>query len=423
DIPGPVDVESDVISSSQIQQSLSPQKVDLDLKINPVSGTEQFAVSDSDKLVAPIAPVAITPLAVEGPSSSAEPPTDAVKASAPQGANSPPQRPWASLLKDPLQLEEIGTPSQHDSGVPFVFIPDENIQAAKEEFKDFLFARFHGDTPSMGRIIGVVNAIWARNGPRIIVHNIGAETFLLRVTVLRTRELILSRNLWTIAGFPMFVAPWSPDFNPEEPPLSSAVVPVEFRDVPYLLFNKESLGRIATAIGTPVALAPETERKQTFEVAKVYVRVNLLKELPTRVVSGFSSGREVLITVSYPWLPVKCQSCGLFGHESMKCTSQLQHHPSGRRKCTRSPSLEPKRKKRSRPGQSRARRAKSNRLSGIYSPLEEGEIDQSHEHPIQVRIKGSSSSHRVSNMENSETSASVGGLRRRHASAMIYVPK
>ncbi|KAF3508474.1 hypothetical protein F2Q69_00005070 [Brassica cretica] len=69
-------------------------------------------------------------------------------------------------------------------------------------------------------------------------------------------------------------------------------------DNTYLLFNKQSLSRLATAIGKPVSLALETERKENFEVAKMWVRVNLLSDLPKRIVSGFSNGREVDIRVS-----------------------------------------------------------------------------------------------------------------------------
>lgn len=221
--------------------------------------------------------------------------------------------------------------------MPFVFIPDENIQAAKAEFKDFIFAQFHGPPPAMGRVIGVVNAIWARTGPHIFVHRIGEGTFLLKVTADRVRGNILSRNMWNIVGHPMFVAPWSPDFNPDTPPLSSAVVTVELRGVPYLLFNKESLGRIATAVGKPVALAPETARKENFEVAKILVRVNLLKELPTRVVSGFSNGREIEIEVSYPWLPPKCSVCDQFGHATSSC-NRNNISSSGRKVAARSTS-------------------------------------------------------------------------------------
>lgn len=159
-------------------------------------------------------------------------------------AKSPVQN-YASLLKSSAQMQELGNPTEHVSGVPFVLIPDENIESTKLEFKDFIYARFHGDIPQMGRIIGVINVVWAKSGPKIYVHRIGHGYFLLRVT----NPKILSRTCWNIAGAPMFVAPWSPDFSPEEAPLTSAVVPVEMRNVPYFLFNKESLNRLATAIG------------------------------------------------------------------------------------------------------------------------------------------------------------------------------
>lgn len=196
---------------------------------------------------------------------------------------------YAALLKSSAQLQELGTPVEHVSGAPFVLIPDENIEAAKREFKDFIYARFHGDYPSIGKIIGVVNANWARQGPKIFVHNIGQGIYLLRVTNPRTREVLLSRTCWNIGGLPMFVAPWSPDYSPEEPPLTSAIVPVEMRNV--LLFNQESLSRIATAVGKPDSLAPETERKLNFEVAKLYVRVDFTAPLPNKIVSGFSNGK------------------------------------------------------------------------------------------------------------------------------------
>lgn len=182
---------------------------------------------------------------------------------------------------------------EHISGVPFVLIPDENIVSAKEELRDFIYARFHGDWPSMGHIIGVINAIWAKTGPRIFVHNVGNGEFLLKVTNAKTKEQLLARTCWNIAGYPMFVAPWSPEFTPEEAPITSTVVPVELRGVPYLIFNRESLSRLATAVGKPDSLAPETERKENFQVAKLYVRVDLTQELPSKIISGFSNGKKL----------------------------------------------------------------------------------------------------------------------------------
>ncbi|KAJ4911054.1 hypothetical protein Rs2_05675 [Raphanus sativus] len=276
-------------------------------------------------------------------------------------------RNYANVTKNSAQLQELGTPSEHVSGVPFVLIPDENFEAAKLEFKDFIYARFHGDYPSMGKVIGVVNAIWAKAGPRIFVHNIGKGMYLLRVTNPRAREHLLSRTCWNIGGLPMFVAPWAPDFSPDEPLLTSAIVPVEMRNVPYLLFNNESLSRIATAIGIPDSVAPETERKENFEVAKLFVRVDLTTQLPHKIVSGFSNGKEVVIDVTYPWLPVKCDACKKYGHKMDSCSAVAAVPPHGENNVTNSRPETSRKRSKSRPGRSRFNPSKN--AAPRYSPV------------------------------------------------------
>lgn len=122
---------------------------------------------------------------------------------------------------------------------------------------------------------------------------------------------------------------------------------MELRNVPYLLFNKESLSRLATAVGKPISLYPETERKENFKVAKLYVRVDLTKPLPRKIISGFSNGKETTIEVSYPWLPLKCELCLKYGHLQKKCRTHIPKvnpprkrsaSPSTRRKAPNNPS-------------------------------------------------------------------------------------
>ncbi|KAF8087498.1 hypothetical protein N665_0583s0007 [Sinapis alba] len=213
---------------------------------------------------------------------------------------------YAALLKSSAQLQEMGSPSEH--------ISDESIEAAKLEFKDLIYTSFHGDYPSMGKIIGVVNVVWARTGPRIFIHNIW------QVTNPKTREVLLSRTCWNIVGLPMFVAPWCPEYSPKEPPLTSVIVAVEMQNFPYMLFNKEILSRLATAMGKPASLFPETKRKKRFDVPKLYVRVDLTAPLPHKIISCFFNGKEVQIDISYPWLPVNCDLFKKFGHKKEKCS-------------------------------------------------------------------------------------------------------
>ncbi|KAF3561822.1 hypothetical protein DY000_02017987 [Brassica cretica] len=241
-----------------------------------------------------------------------------------------PSKNYAALLKSSAQLQELGIPVEHVSGAPFVLIPDENIEAAKLKFKDFIYARFHGDYPLMGENHWCRKCGLGMNWPKDLCPQhwtmyVSSSSYNPRI-----REVLLSRTCWNIGGLPMFVAPWSPDYSPDEPPLTTAIVPVEMRNVPYLIFNRESLSRIATAVGKPDSLAPETERKENFEVAKL----------------------EVEIDVSYTWLPVKYDVCKKFGHSSVKCAvgvSEVGPEKTGARK---SPPETSRRRSKSRPSRS-----------------------------------------------------------------------
>ncbi|KFK29653.1 hypothetical protein AALP_AA7G161300 [Arabis alpina] len=247
---------------------LAPQaKSSTDLKVSPLLGIEP--VPD---LVSPSLPSTQLNACSGSPLAAVECQSSGPVSPEPQQSpkdEAPSPRKWTSVLSNSSLLEEVGTPTEHVIGVPFVLIPDENIEEAKEEFKDFIFAQFHDTPPDLGRIIGVVNALWVRTGPRIFVHKVGTSSYLLRVLNPRTRAILLSRSVWNIASHPMFVSPWSAEFNPDAPPITSAPVTVELRGVPYLLFTRKSLSRIATAVGKPVALAPETERKESFDVARL----------------------------------------------------------------------------------------------------------------------------------------------------------
>ncbi|KAF2549520.1 hypothetical protein F2Q70_00021631 [Brassica cretica] len=105
----------------------------------------------------------------------------------------------ASIIQRYAQLAELNTPSQNISLAPFVLILDENIAEAKEEFKEFLFARFSGDVPPKGRIIGATNM----------------------------------DDSW-VAGSHMFIAPWSLKFSYQDPQLTTTIVLVKLRG--YLMY-------------------------------------------------------------------------------------------------------------------------------------------------------------------------------------------
>lgn len=68
----------------------------------------------------------------------------------------------------------------------------------------------------------------------------------------------------------------------------------------------------------PVRLHPETASCLNFKLAKVFVNVDLSKELPDRI-NFTKNGKSSLVEFIYPWLPLRCRTCGKWGHIAKVC--------------------------------------------------------------------------------------------------------
>ncbi|CAF1768554.1 unnamed protein product, partial [Brassica napus] len=72
------------------------------------------------------------------------------------------------------------------------------------------------------------------------------------------------------------------------------------------------------AVGSPVKLHPETLACSNFEVAKVFVNVDVSKPLPKEI--NFSkNGKEFKVDFHFPWLPTRCKLCNKWGHSEKVC--------------------------------------------------------------------------------------------------------
>ncbi|WZZ71121.1 uncharacterized protein LOC125590317 [Brassica napus] len=86
------------------------------------------------------------------------------------------------------------------------------------------------------------------------------------------------------------------------------------------MFSWKGLGFIASSAGKPVKLHPETELCSNFEEAKVFINVDMTKELPTLYQFKSKKGINAAVEFSYPCLPKKCSFCSKWGHPGKECT-------------------------------------------------------------------------------------------------------
>lgn len=171
--------------------------------------------------------------------------------------------------------------------------------------------------PHVAKVHMILNKIWkfGDNTRKIDVYEMDSVTMRIRITSEGIRERIIKRGMWYIAGIPMVVSKWSP-VEDEAGKLTPLWMHLE--KVPMCMYSWEGLSFISSAACIPDKLHPETIACPNFEVAKVYVKAGLLKQLPTKM--NFTTwGKDILVEFTYPWLPTKCSKCGKWGHSEIIC--------------------------------------------------------------------------------------------------------
>ncbi|KAG7559344.1 ABC transporter type 1 transmembrane domain superfamily [Arabidopsis thaliana x Arabidopsis arenosa] len=229
---------------------------------------------------------------------------------------------WVGLFKGSARsLSKKGTTFVLPSGESCVKIPNSIIEKNQKSWEPFIIGQFYSDPPPQALVHTIVNGIWSRQFKDISVSKLEGNAFLFRITNAQTRRRVLNQRLWKIDGQTMFVANWEPGVIPAKPELTSAPIWLELRDVPFQFFNEEGLERIASLVGDPKCLHPDTANKSNLEVAKVFTLIDPRNALPEAVNVMFDSGEIRRVRVSSPWMPPVCSHCKEIGHSIKRCST------------------------------------------------------------------------------------------------------
>ena len=98
---------------------------------------------------------------------------------------------------------------------------------------------------------------------------------------------------------------------------------VHLRGFPLHMYSWEGLSFITSAVGFPVKPHPETVACTNFEVAKVFVKVDVSKALPKEI--NFSkNGKKFVVDFQFPWLPTRSRFCDKWGHAEEVCVLKVK---------------------------------------------------------------------------------------------------
>ncbi|XP_060210382.1 uncharacterized protein LOC132637284 [Lycium barbarum] len=138
---------------------------------------------------------------------------------------------------------------------------------------------------------------------------------------------IQSKTYVYIDECPMKVLKWSPDFTPKKE-TSIVLVWVLIHKLPWHLFKWDILARIIKSVGTAVAPDQATYSKSRGNVAKIKVKIDLLKPRLDQIWLGFNrlEGGEdgVWLDIEYKGVPSYCNYCCIQGHLESQCRKKAR---------------------------------------------------------------------------------------------------
>lgn len=226
---------------------------------------------------------------------------------------------WVSKVQEKrvlkkYEIEELVKEDKH-----MVMVPSAIIEKANPLWDDFVIANFLEEAPHIAKVHVIVNKIWAFGDKtqKLDVFEMDGKTMRIRITSAKVREKVVRRGMWNIAGVPMVVTKWAPE---EEDSLKKLLpLWVNLKNVPMSMYSWEGISFITSSVGIPDHLHPETLACTNFEEAKVFVKADLTKELPSRITYNIK-GVETTVVFTYPWLPARCTTCRKWGHYATFCS-------------------------------------------------------------------------------------------------------
>lgn len=205
-----------------------------------------------------------------------------------------------------------------DDGELEIEPPPELKSGKKPLWSKYIVGYFIGDAPHIGKVHATLNRLWSspEENSMIDAQFISSKTVLFKIMNDQMRNRVLRRNFGHIADVPLVVREWNPATVGLKPDLTSIPLWVDLSKVPDSLFTEEGLKFLGDQIGSMQRLHRKTERCVCLDIARLLVVVNLEKPLPAKLKL---KDTELVIHVSYSWLPSRCLNCRDWGHGEKDC--------------------------------------------------------------------------------------------------------
>ncbi|KAI7985130.1 Uncharacterized protein LOK49_LG14G02120 [Camellia lanceoleosa] len=226
-------------------------------------------------------------------------------------------------------VEEV---SNSDSSIPSIALSKEEIDRIRNPWQNSLIVKLMGRSLGYTYLMDRLKNIWKLNSTFIGI-DLGNHFFLMKFQDVADLNKVLNEGPWFVGRNFLAIRHWEPDFQPEKASLSTIVVWIRLHSLPIEYFDNQILRRIGNKLGKVLKVDFYTENRDRGRFARLCIQIDMAKPLIAKLLVG-----SILIKIAYEGINAICFHCGMIGHKSNECPSQVHTNQSSVKLDTATPS-------------------------------------------------------------------------------------
>ncbi|KAL0919446.1 hypothetical protein M5K25_011541 [Dendrobium thyrsiflorum] len=231
---------------------------------------------------------------------------------------------WDRILTgspNPTEFTISTLPTPEDI-IPFM---QDDIAVANDEWNLALVGYSLGRRPFYEALLNAIRKTWNLKGTLKLI-SLSEGFFLFKFSTQEDYELVWTRGAWFILGRPFIFQKWTPHFSPKREEFNSVPIWFKIHDLPLCCWTPIGISKIATKIGTPMAVDALTASKSRLTYARVCVQVDNTATYPEHIPISVT-GKLFNLKIEYEWKPDLCGLCKSLNHSTNSCPTNPNPPP------------------------------------------------------------------------------------------------
>jgi hypothetical protein len=231
-----------------------------------------------------------------------------------------PEQSWRDLFLEKQRLGEklqFHAPTRVGAKV-VVKPPQEAVDEGKTKWESSLVGQFLAKSLPFWLVKRTVNAFWGQFG-KVETFSLENGLFLFKFDDIQSRDSVFEARIWHVANKPLILRKWQPGLQPMDLSLKEIPVWIKILRLPIEYWNPTCLSYVASGVGKPLYANASTEANSRLGFARVFVEVDISAQFLKEIEVDMGNGHSFVVGIEYPWIPVKCTKCSVFGYLTRNC--------------------------------------------------------------------------------------------------------